>query len=402
MALAPQPERARAVLVVDDEALVRRSITRVLARANYVVHDAQNVAEALAIVEEERVDAAIVDYTLARESGLTVLSKLKQLQPHCVRILCTGRTELPIFVEAVNTGEVARVLQKPFDVQVLLGQLEEAFASQAELERYTTEQHSASQTAERQSLEQAMKPELLGMALQPIVERAPSGSYAPRYFEALLRPRHADLSNPLSLLAAAERQGRTIGVAGAVLDRALATLSRLPSDCGLFVNLHPEQLGQPDQLLQHLQPWAHAASRITLEITERSRLQDIQRWDESIQRVNALGFSVAVDDLGAGYSSLSILADLHPQFIKLDMSLVRGIHLEPRKQRLVQLMATFGHATDARVIAEGVESGDEASALADCGIQLMQGYWFARPTEGDPMAGWAHTPGRTPGRLDRR
>jgi EAL domain-containing protein (putative c-di-GMP-specific phosphodiesterase class I) len=72
-------------------------------------------------------------------------------------------------------------------------------------------------------------------------------------------------------------------------------------------------------------------------------------------------------------------AGTHPQFIKLDMSLVRGVHLEPRKQRLVQLMCTFGVATEAQVIAEGVEELDEAKALVDCGIQLMQGYYFGRP-----------------------
>ncbi len=372
------PARSRSILVVDDEALVRRSITRGLERANYHVYGAQNVAEALAIAEEHRIDAAIVDYSLARESGLTVLSKLRHLQPHCVRILCTGRTELPIFVEAVNTGEVAKVLQKPFDLAKLLSQLEVALASQAQLERYTTEQHHANHTAERQCLEQAMKADQLGMAIQPIVSWS-GGEAVPRFFEALLRPRHRELSNPLALLAAAERQGRTIDVATTVLHEALRCLSRVPEGCGLFVNLHPEQLGHPDELIRALEGHQAHASRITLEITERSRLQDIARWDESVRMLNELGFAIAVDDLGAGYSSLSILADLHPQFIKLDMSLVRGVHLEPRKQRLVQLMCTFGVATEAQVIAEGVEELDEAKALVDCGIQLMQGYYFGRP-----------------------
>ena len=373
-------------MVVDDEALVRRSIQNALKRASYEVVAAQNVAEAIALAEAHRIDAAIVDYTLAHESGLTVLAKLRHLQPHCVRILCTGRTELPIFVEAVNAGEVAKVLQKPFDIRNLLGQLEEALASQAQLERYTTEQHHASHTAERQSLEMAIKPDLLGMALQPIVAIPPGCTQVipgtPRFYEALLRPKHPELSNPLALLGAAERQSRTLEVGTIVLDAALRCIDRVPHNRGLFVNVHPEQLGHPDALRASLAPYLDNASRITLEITERSRLQDIAHWDESVKLVNEMGFALAVDDLGAGYSSLSILADLHPQFIKLDMSLVRGLHLEPRKQRLVQLMCTFGGATDAQIIAEGVEELDEAKALCDCGIQLMQGFLFARPTEG--------------------
>ena len=98
------------------------------------------------------------------------------------------------------------------------------------------------------------------------------------------------------------------------------------------------------------------------------------------------GFSVAVDDLGAGYNSLSILADLQPRYIKMDMSLVRNIHAEPRKQRLVQLITTFAAATNSISIAEGVESDEERKALLDCGTQLLQGYFFARPsTESPPL-----------------
>jgi EAL domain-containing protein (putative c-di-GMP-specific phosphodiesterase class I) len=375
---APTPRR---ILVVDDDRLVLRSITKALTRAGYDVVAATHVDEALELAKAHRIDAAIVDYTLSFESGLTILSRLRQLQPHCVRILCTGRTELPVFVEAVNAGEVAKVVRKPFQLDQLLTQLAEALSSQEQLERYTTEQRGAVQVQERQSITEASRDDMLGMALQPIV-KVDGSTATTRYYEALLRPRHPTLSSPLALLAAAERHRQIDHVASCVLKAALTSLERVPVGHGLFVNLHPEQLGNPAALLRDLQPFTQHASRITLEITERSRLQDIDHWDESVRLLGSLGFAIAVDDLGAGYSSLSILADLQPQFIKLDMSLVRGIHLEPRKQRLVQLMATFGGATDAQVIAEGVEEADEASALRDCGIELMQGYYFGRPTEG--------------------
>lgn len=372
---------ARRILVVDDDRIVLRSISKALVRAGYDVVAATDVTEALQLAEAQRIDAAIVDYTLSFESGLTILSRLRQLQPHCVRILCTGRTELPVFVEAVNAGEVAKVVRKPFQLDQLLTQLAEALSSQEQLERYTTEQRGAVDVQERQDIKEASREDMLGMALQPIV-KVQGATAEPIFYEALLRPRHAKLSTPLALLAAAERHHTIEHVASCVLRTALGSLDRVPVGRGLFVNLHPEQLGNPAALLRDLQPFTHQASRITLEITERSRLQDIENWDESVRLIGSLGFAIAVDDLGAGYSSLSILADLQPQFIKLDMSLVRGIHLEPRKQRLVQLMATFGGATEAQVIAEGVEEAEEAASLRDCGIELMQGYYFGRPTEG--------------------
>ena len=118
---------------------------------------------------------------------------------------------------------------------------------------------------------------------------------------------------------------------------------------------------------------------MTLEITERRPLHDIARWDESVRGISSAGFKIAIDDLGAGYSSLTMLADLKPQFIKLDMSLVRNIENESRKQRLVQLMVTFADATNAQTIAEGVETAEESAALIDCGIHLMQGFFYGRP-----------------------
>ena len=93
-----------------------------------------------------------------------------------------------------------------------------------------------------------------------------------------------------------------------------------------------------------------------------------------------MGFAIAVDDLGAGYSSLSVLAELQPSFIKVDMSIVRGIDCDPRKQRLVDLLCRFADATDATLIAEGVETGEEAAALRECGAHLLQGYLFGKPS----------------------
>ena len=128
--------------------------------------------------------------------------------------------------------------------------------------------------------------------------------------------------------------------------------------------------------LEILQPWAN---RIVLEITERSRLQAIASWEETLDYIIDKGFMVAVDDLGAGYSSLSVLADLQPKYIKVDMSIIRNVHKEPRKQRLVHLLCKFAEATEAMVVAEGVEEEAEMKTLIDCGAHLLQGYYFSKP-----------------------
>jgi EAL domain-containing protein (putative c-di-GMP-specific phosphodiesterase class I) len=166
----------------------------------------------------------------------------------------------------------------------------------------------------------------------------------------------------------------------AVSKYAAGWMTQIPPGIKLFMNLHPDELADPDGMcrsLQPLQPWAES---VVLEITERSRLQGIEAWDESVERVTAMGFSIAVDDLGAGYSSLSVLAELQPSFIKVDMSIVRGIDCDPRKQRLVDLLCRFADATNATLIAEGVETKEEATSLRECGAHLLQGYLFGKPS----------------------
>lgn len=369
----------RSVLVVDDDDILLRSLKKVLQRTGkYDVHVATTVESALATIDGTDVSAAVVDYALARETGLAVLSKLMLVQPRCVRILMTGRSDTAIFVDAVNHGEVAKVIRKPFPGSQLLTALDDAFETAARMRRVATEINAEEAEAARKALDQAVRPELLGMALQPIVELDGESVHNMAY-EALLRPRHERLNNPMALLASAERQDRLLEVTSTLLLLARRCLDRVPDGAALFINLHPAQLGYPDRLMSDLEPFRAHADRITLEITERSRLQDIERWEESVTGLTSAGFSIAVDDLGAGYASLGMLADLDPDYIKLDMSLVRNVHVQPRKQRLVRMLQTFGAATGAKVIAEGVENKEEMLALRDSGITLMQGYFWARP-----------------------
>ena len=93
-----------------------------------------------------------------------------------------------------------------------------------------------------------------------------------------------------------------------------------------------------------------------------------------------MGFWLAVDDLGAGYNSLSVLSELQPDYLKVDMSIVRGIETTPRKRRLLELLARFADATNTRLIAEGVETDAEAHALHQCGAHLLQGYLCGQPS----------------------
>src|SRR5690606_23753530 len=120
---------------------------------------------------------------------------------------------------------------------------------------------------------------------------------------------------------------------------AAAHLEALDRDLLMFVNLHPHDLADAEILERRLQPLLPHSRRVVLEITERGRVVDAEPATAMLKRH---GFSIAVDDLGSGYNSLSTLAQLAPSFIKIDMSLIRGIDRDPPKQRLLELVSQFG------------------------------------------------------------
>lgn len=365
------------ILAVDDDPLVRRCISRILVNAGHEVVPAGHGADALQIASDRAFDVALVDYHLPFIDGLEVLQRLREVQPGCLRILVTGALDLPMIMDAVNRGEVMRVVEKPFESAGLVGAVEDAMTARRRMMEVYRVQEQAASEHERDMLLDCLNGGHLRLALQPIVSGKDTSIEA---FECLLRSTHSVLDGPLSVIRAAERHQMLPELGQAVSRYAAGWMERIPGNIKLFMNLHPDELADPNGMCESLKPLQPWAERVVLEITERSRLQGIEAWDESVDRVTKMGFSIAVDDLGAGYSSLSVLAELQPSFIKVDMSIVRGIDCDPRKQRLVDLLCRFADATSATLIAEGVETDDEATALRNCGAHLLQGYLFGKPS----------------------
>jgi EAL domain-containing protein (putative c-di-GMP-specific phosphodiesterase class I) len=101
-----------------------------------------------------------------------------------------------------------------------------------------------------------------------------------------------------------------------------------------------------------------------------------------------MGYRIAIDDLGAGYAGLTSFAQLEPEVVKLDISLVRDVHKEPTKQKLVRSMVGLCREMGLHTIVEGIEAVEERDALVDLGCDLMQGYLFAKPDRPFPAPRW--------------
>ena len=371
------------ILIVDDDPNICRSMRRVLVSEGFTVATAGCGPSAIRTLSEASFDVAVVDYDMPGLDGLKVLSHIREAQPGCIRMLMTGSTDFPMIVAAVNRGEVLRVVEKPFEPRSFLRHLGDAYASVRRMADVRQAQKMAVEASERRMLDACVRERCIRLALQPIVASDDGELFA---YEALLRSSHAILDGPMSVLRVAERHDMMDVVGAEVCRRAGEVLDHLHPEVLLFVNLHPAQLEDRHVLLDTMGPLLSNAHRVAVEITERSRLQGISGWEKSVDTLQEHGFRIAVDDLGAGYNSLAVLADLQPAFIKIDMSIVRNVDSEPRKQRLVDLLVKFGDATGASVLGEGVETVAEAQTLRACGIHLMQGYHFGRPEIFDPIA----------------
>ena len=166
--------------------------------------------------------------------------------------------------------------------------------------------------------------------------------------------------------------------------KAALTIARgLGITCDLNLNLLPQGFRADRDCLASTLDTAieqgFAPEQLVMEVTEGEVLGNQDRFTELIGIYRSLGMRVAVDDFGAGYSGLNMLADFQPDQIKLDKNLVRGIHSLGPRQAIVRAILQVCRDLGIELVAEGIESEDEFSWLLDEGVSLFQGYLFARP-----------------------
>jgi EAL domain-containing protein (putative c-di-GMP-specific phosphodiesterase class I) len=233
------------------------------------------------------------------------------------------------------------------------------------------------------SFERALKS--LWMAYQPIVASSTGEVIG---FEALLRSKEPALPSPVAMLQAAERLDRLGDLGRRIRRTVVEPMDGAPSDSLLFVNLHARDLDDP-ALVSSTAALSVIAPRVVLEITERASLDGVRNPREKIAQLRALGFRIAVDDLGAGYAGLTSFAQLEPEFVKLDMSLVRDVDQSSVKQKLVRSMCSLCTDMGITVVAEGIETRAELDACDALGCHLLQGYFLAKPEKAFPRVNWS-------------
>jgi EAL domain-containing protein (putative c-di-GMP-specific phosphodiesterase class I) len=216
----------------------------------------------------------------------------------------------------------------------------------------------------------------LHMYFQPIVFASDRRRFG---YETLLRSRDRSFPHPGAILDAAERLERIPLLGRAIRAQVAQVLAAEPPTRGVvFLNLHLLDLLDRG-LTSPFSPLSKVASRVILEITERTSLDGHVDLRYRVAELRELGFRIAIDDLGGGHARMRTLTPLDTDFLKLDMSLVRDCDKHPLKQRLIGSITELCRDQGLQVIGEGVETEAEAKALVDLGCDLLQGYLIAKP-----------------------
>ncbi|WP_233490912.1 GGDEF domain-containing protein [Pseudodesulfovibrio indicus] len=203
-------------------------------------------------------------------------------------------------------------------------------------------------------------------------------------WEALARgPEGSTFRSPVMLFQTAEELGRLFALEKLCREAAISNVGELKDGQKLFLNIHPKTMADPDfspgQTLELMEKYNLTPDNIVFEITEQHSVQDFDLFYRTLAHYRSQGFQIAVDDAGAGYAGLTLIAELQPDYIKLDKSLIDDIHKDPVKRALVETTATFADKIGSRIIGEGIESRDQAVCLKDIGVHCGQGYFLAHP-----------------------
>ncbi len=231
------------------------------------------------------------------------------------------------------------------------------------------------------SLRAMIDPRDLSMVFQPIVSLESRELFA---YEALVRCQTEKFRYPPTLFDRAVEQGCT-GRLGRMIREICVPLT---SGTPLFVNIHPRELSE-GWLVRPDDPIFTHDHDVFLEITESAPLTHHELCMSVLKEVcSRPGVFLVVDDLGAGYSNLKRIADLEPAVVKLDRSLIADLDRHPRQRQLAAAVVDLCRRLDASVVAEGIETAAELSAVLETGAHYGQGYLFAKPAFPLPPIHW--------------
>ncbi len=209
-------------------------------------------------------------------------------------------------------------------------------------------------------------------------------------WEALTRgPEGSYFQRPDVIFSFAENNGLLFATEKICRTLAINNFGAMEAEQKLFLNVHPRTVGDAGfikgETMELVREYGWHPNSVVFEITERHSIDDYEYLKKTLEHYRNQGYQVAVDDVGAGFSGLYSIAEINPDFIKIDMSLVRNVDKNPERRAVVGSLLDLAVRIGCQVIAEGVETAGELKTLIALGVPYGQGYYLVRPAFPKPF-----------------
>jgi EAL domain-containing protein (putative c-di-GMP-specific phosphodiesterase class I)/DNA-binding NarL/FixJ family response regulator len=384
MVSAAAPDASRpfhTVVVVDDDPGFRGALVELIGidPKLEVVGSAADASEGAEMVRSLRPTVCLCDVRLPGGGGEIVAAEARRSAPETRVVALSACDDAGTIMGMIRAGAMSYIVKGTAGDEVLDG-IHRAIRGQASMPASAATAVGAELRGQGEEargkvilLRHVLDHDLMSIVFQPVVDIE---TREPIAFEALCRVNLPPRRPPNNWFADAADNDLGLEFELHAIRLALAHLSHLPDECPLHVNASPAVAMSPELALLFK---GIAPGRIILEITEHTRIDDYPALAAALAPLRAAGVAIGVDDAGSGFSSMSHIVNMEADVIKVDISLVRDIHLNKMRRAMVGALAEFARQAEALVIAEGVELEEERATLITLGVTAAQGYLFGRP-----------------------
>jgi EAL domain-containing protein (putative c-di-GMP-specific phosphodiesterase class I)/CheY-like chemotaxis protein len=367
--------KKKKVLVVDDEQAVSKTLSLLLQTRGYEVDVAGTGGQALEKALNKP-DIVLLDLLLPDMPGFDVCRKLRENKntKHLPIIILSVRYLYEDKIEGLYLG-ADDYITKPFEYEELFARIE-AVLRRREIFKSGEEAERGSVIVE---LRRIIDHKLIVPFFQPIFFLKPFRLCG---MEVLSRPpTKSILANPEILFEAALRYGFYYDLEILGWTKAFQAIADSDYKGKIFLNSNPYLIESSEfaRIRTLIEGFHIDKNDIVFEITERSAITDYKMFYERLKEYQRVGFGVAIDDLGGGFASLESIVEISPQYVKIDISIIRDLDKNPLKLSVARFIVNFCKENNIISIAEGVERKEELDILLNLGVDAAQGYFLAMP-----------------------
>jgi len=370
-------EIKKLILIIDDEPDFARVMQLFLETANFRVIISTDPEDGLkkALL---RPDLILLDLRMPTMNGHEVCKRLKENREtwHIPIVMLTSQAHTIDKVEAFNLG-VSDYIIKDSPFEEMLARIKSVLKKS---DRFTSLEIEKERNEQILELRKIIDEKYIRSLYQPILELKTKKVIG---YEALTRgPKDSILENPVNLFTLAYDVDMFFELDTLCRNLSVKRASFLKPEDTLFLNTDPGIIDTAHfRNMEFLQNTPIRPPQICLEITERTCIKNFMKLSSELNNFRLKGSRIAIDDVGEGYSSLKAIVELKPDFLKIDISLVRDIDSDKVKSSLVALIVDLARKVDSKLIAEGIETEKEHAVISSLGVEYGQGFLFAKPSE---------------------